>query len=287
MVGFVRARPARSAIVSTARPCTPHGQNGGEGSKRHHDVDRHIDDDALRALDRARGETDQRVSHVADRRIGHQPLEVALADGGEGAKHHRGDRDEGEDLAPVVGNAGKGGDHDPNEDRHRRNLGRGGEESRHRGRRAFVDVGRPHMKRHDGDLESQPDQNEHQPKQHADARMIMHGFGDRAERNRARIAVDERDPVEHHARRQGAEDEILEAGFGRAHVMPAIGRDHVERQAHQLETEVERDEVIGRDQHQHAEGGNQDEDREFEAADSLLTHELDRQQTASPASRPA
>ena len=60
--------------------------------------------------------------------------------------------------------------------------------------------------------------------------------------------------------------------------MTAIGRDHVERQAHQFEAEIERDEVIGRNQHQHAEGRNEDEDRKFEAADPLLAHELDRQQ---------
>ena len=278
MVGSSAPGPRGRPSSRPRGHCAAHRQDGGEGSKRHHHVDRHIDDDALRALDRAGRETDQRVSHMADRGIGHQPFEVALADGGEGAKHHRGDRDEGEDLAPVVGDAGKGGDHDPNQDRHRGDLGRGGEERRHRSRRALVDVGRPHMKRHDGNLERQPHQNEHQPEQHADARMIMHGVRNRAEGDRAGIAVDQRHPVEHHARRQGAEDEIFEAGFRRAQVMAAIGRDHVERQAHQLETEVERDEVIGRDQHQHAEGGNEDEDREFEPADPLLTHELDRQQ---------
>ncbi len=75
-----------------------------------------------------------------------------------------------------------------------------------------------------------------------------------------------------------AEDEIFEAGLGGAQIVAPIGRDHVERQAHQFEAEIERDEIIGRDQHQHAEGGNEDEDREFEPADPLLAHELDRQQ---------
>ena len=49
----------------------------------------------------AGGKPDQREAHVADRRIGHQPLDVALADGGEGAEHHRGDRDEHDDLLPL------------------------------------------------------------------------------------------------------------------------------------------------------------------------------------------
>ena len=41
-------------------------------------------------------------------------------------------------------------------------------------------------------------------------------------------------------------------------------RDHVERQAHQFEPEIERDQVGGRDQHQHAERREQDQHAVFE-----------------------
>ena len=45
--------------------------------------------------------------------------------------------------------------------RDRRDLRRGGEEDRDRRRRAFVDVRRPHVERHGGDLEGEADQHEH------------------------------------------------------------------------------------------------------------------------------
>ena len=80
----------------------PHGEDAGEGAERHRHVDQQVDDHALHAGLAAGGKADQRVAHVADRGIGHQPLDVALADRGEGAEHHRGDGDEGEDLLPVA-----------------------------------------------------------------------------------------------------------------------------------------------------------------------------------------
>ena len=60
---------------------TAHRQDHGERSQRHRHIDRHVNEDALHALRRAGGETDQRKAHVADRRVGNQPLQVLLADG--------------------------------------------------------------------------------------------------------------------------------------------------------------------------------------------------------------
>ncbi len=40
---------------------------------------------------------------MADAGIGHQALDVGLADGGEGAEQHRGDGDEDDDLLPLAG----------------------------------------------------------------------------------------------------------------------------------------------------------------------------------------
>ena len=42
------------------------------------------------------------------------------------------------------------------------------------------------------------------------------------------------------------------------------GGDHVEREALQLEPDIERDEIVGRDHHHHAGGGEQHEHRELE-----------------------
>ena len=66
-------------------------------------------------------------------------------------------------------------------------------------------------------------------------------------------AVDQRDAVEQHAGGQRAEHEIFEARFGRAQVVAVDRGDDVERQRLQLEAEIERDQVVGRDHQHHAE----------------------------------
>ena len=146
----------------------PHRQDEGEGAERHHHVDQHVDGDAAHAGLAVGGEADQREAHMADRGIGHQPLDVRLADRGEGAEHHRGDRDEDDDLLPVERDRLEGADGDAHEQRHRRHLRRGGEEGRHRRRRAFVDVGRPHVERHGRDLEGEAGQHEDQAEDQAE-----------------------------------------------------------------------------------------------------------------------
>ena len=140
--------------------------------------------------------------------------------------------------------------------RHRRNLRRAGEECRHRRRRALIDVGRPHVERHGCDLERQADEHEHEPERQADVRRHFRdrrGGCNRGVARRARDAVEHRGAVEQHARRQCAEHEILEARFARSDVVALEGGDHIERQGLQLEAEIERDEVVRRDHHQHAE----------------------------------
>src|SRR6516164_1040750 len=60
-----------------------HGENAGEGSKRHGEIDRNVHEHALHAFGRSRGEPDQRKSHMTDRGVRHQPLDIALANGRE------------------------------------------------------------------------------------------------------------------------------------------------------------------------------------------------------------
>ena len=55
---------------------------------------------------------------------------------------------------------GEGGDFRP-----------GGEEGRHRRRRALIDVRRPHMERHGGELEGDARQEEHQAEDQADGAL--------------------------------------------------------------------------------------------------------------------
>ena len=48
---------------------------------------------------------------------------LRLADRGEGAEHHRGDREEDDDLLPFAVDGGEGGDSDAHDQRHRGDFG--------------------------------------------------------------------------------------------------------------------------------------------------------------------
>ena len=65
----------------------------------------------------------------------------------------------------MVGNARHG---DAHEQRHGGDFGRGGKERRDRGRRALIDVRRPHMERHRRDLEAEPGEQEHETERQAE-----------------------------------------------------------------------------------------------------------------------
>ena len=193
-----------------------------------------------------------------------------------------------EDLLPFVGDARErrhGGAH---EDGDAGDLGRRGEERGHRRRRALVDVRRPHVERHRRNLEAEADEQEHQPEHQADAgaalRRQIRDFGDAGEADRAGEAVDQRGAVEQHARRQRAQHEILQARFRRLGAVAVEGGDDVERERHQLEAEIKRDQVGRRDQQQHAERRQQEQRAVFEL---LLLLELQDSPATTAARRPS
>ena len=157
-------------------------------------------------------------------------------------------------------------------------LGRGGKERRDRRRRALVDVGRPHVERHRGNLEAEADEQKHDAEDQPDAALPAPRFGDAGEVHRAGEAVNQRGAVQQHAGRQRAEDEIFQARLGRFEVVAVRGGDHVERQAHQLEPEIERDQIGGGNQHHHAQRRQQHEDAEFEFLLLLDGQIIERQQ---------
>ena len=106
---------------------------------------------------------------------------LRLADGGEGAEQHRGDGEEDDDLLPLRRDAREALQQRAQQQRHGGELGRGGEEGGDRRRRALVDVGRPHVERHGGDLEGEADQQEHEADDEADVlrrRLALRHRGD-------------------------------------------------------------------------------------------------------------
>jgi hypothetical protein len=122
---------------------------------------------------------------------------------------------------------------------------------------------------------------EHQAEDQADVHAAT-GAGERdgMEIGRSGEAIDQRDTVEQHAGAEGAEDEVLQAGLRRAQAVTLERGEDVEREALQLQAHVERDEAGSGDHQQHAEGGEQHEDGEFEAAVALQLEEFVRHQDA-------
>ncbi len=167
---------------------------------------------------------------------------------------------------------------DAHQQRHRRHLRRGREEGGDRRRRALVDVRRPHVERHGRDLEGEAGEHEDEAEDQAELALApgLSTGGDAREADLAGEAVDQRGAVEQHARRQRAEDEIFQAGFGRAQRVAVDRGEHVERQRLQLEAEIEREHVARRDHQHHAERGKHDEDGILELVELLGLGEADR-----------
>ena len=58
-------------------------------------------------------------------------------------------------------------------------------------------------------------------------------------------------------------------------IIAVEGGDDIERERHQFEAEIERDEIIRRDQQQHAERREQDQHRKFEIVELVALQEID------------
>src|SRR3546814_8741799 len=83
------------------------------------------------------------------------------------------------------------------------------------GRRAFVNVGGPHMERHGADLEAETREHEHDAENQRDVHLTAEHLGDAGEIGRPGEAVEQRNAIEQHARRERAEYEIFADGFAR------------------------------------------------------------------------
>ncbi len=142
-------------------------QHRDEAAQRHRCIDREIDQHRRGACRRRAGQTDQHEADIVDRAIGHQPLDVGLSDRTQRADHDRCERGENHDLPPCVDLRTESIERDPHGERQRGHFGRGGEQGRHRGRRAFIDIGRPHVERHRADFEGKSGEHEHHAEQRA------------------------------------------------------------------------------------------------------------------------
>ncbi len=226
------------------------------------------------------GDADQREADVGDAGIGHQALDVELADGGEGAERHRGQGEDDDHLLPLHGPGTERPHQHPQHQPDRGDLGCARHERGHRRGGTFIDIGRPHVERHGRHLEGQARDHEHEPDQGTQRQSGLGRpqAGQHIEIEGAREAVDQGAAVQQHAGSQGTQDEIFQPGLGRAQVVAMDGRQHVDRQALQLDRHVEGEEAVGRDHHGHAERREQHEQRVLVALDLLVAHELAGQQ---------
>ena len=97
------------------------------------------------------------------------------------------------------------------------------------------------------------------------------------ELGRTSEAVNQRRAVKQHAGGQCAQHEVLETCFGGTCRVTVDGRQNIQRQRLKLEAHIEGDQVIGRDHQHHADGGEENKDRVFEALRAVPLHEADRQ----------
>ena len=121
----------------------------------------------------------------------------------------------------------------------RGDLRRRRRERGHRRRRAVVDVGRPHVERHRETLNARPASRNTEP-DHELRPMppSLCGLRDAVQSHRAGQPVDQRGAIEQQPGRQRAEHENISARPRSARVVAMERGEHVERETHQLETEI-------------------------------------------------
>ena len=226
-----------------------HSEGAGRGEGIGQKIEEHRAGPAHAAGDQA----DQHVADVGDRRVGEHPLQVRLRERDDVSDRHRDRRDHPEQRRPVGRHAAQGHREHADQGREGAGLGPGRDQRRHARRRALIHVGHPHVKRHRGDLEAEPD---HQEPEAGDEQRVTWSGSDRrrdpVQVRRAGGAVDERDAVEQERRGERAEEEIFHRRLARGELPLEHARQDVERERHQLEGQEHDDQVAGGGQQHHA-----------------------------------
>ena len=153
----------------------------------------------------------------------------------------------------------------PQEARHSPHLGPGRQECRGRRGRSLVGVRRPHVKRHCRDFESQPDQEKPETEQEPGtiSSLTLHVERNVGEVCRAGKPKDPGNAVEENPGSKCAQQEILERAFRSTKAIAFDGHEHVDWNRRQFDTEIERNQVAGRAEQEHADRGEQNERRQF------------------------
>ena len=134
-------------------------------------------------------------------------------------------------------------------------FGAAGDQQRDGRGRTVINVGHPHVERRGAELEREAGNDEDQAEdEHALVGLALaDDFEDARNVEAAGGAVHHRQAVEQEARRQRAEHEVLHRRLGAGAMVAPQGHQRIERQAHQLQAEIDDEEVVGRDHDAHAE----------------------------------
>ena len=173
-------------------------------------------------------------------------------------------------------------EHDAEQHDERCDLRRRAHERGDRGRGALVDVGRPHVERDCGQLErkSRDDERDADCQPCGNTSRIHDRLRNTREVHRPREAIGQRYAIQEQARRQRAQDEVLQACFRRTYVVPRKRRQHVDGQRLKLQAHIQRHQVVGRRHDHHAHGAEQHQHRKLEPGDTLTRIVVEREHDA-------
>ena len=219
-------------------------------------------------------EAEQHVAGVRDARVGEHALHVVLAERREVADGHRGHREQPAHERPRRRDrrrSSRPARREPAAKKRSRMakpaaLGPTERNAVTGGRRALVDVGRPHVERRGADLVAEAGQHaDHARRTRPRARVpcwaesatTLRLISPRFER--LREPEDPAHAVEHDPRGDAAEDDVLQRRFARLAVVDLEARHDERDDAHQLERQVDHEQVAAHRHHVETEGDRQEQ----------------------------
>ncbi len=194
----------------------------------------------------------EQITGVGDAGIGQQALDVVLSQGHHVAYHHRESGQAPQDGGQAGGQAGEGGDEHAQQGGEAGGLGPHGHEAGHRGGRALVDVGGPHVEGHRRHLEAEADQEQAGADQQEQRSLAAAGHSrhDALQIGVGGGPVDQRGAVQHEAGSESPQQEVLQRGFFRINLRAGEAGEDVQGDGEHLEGQEYHDEVGG-DRHEH------------------------------------
>lgn len=242
----------------------------GEGAEVGGHVDEEVEHKGGHALRRATHNSQYEVAGLRDGGEGHETLEVFLADGEEVGHGDGGDDNPEEAFAPEA-EEGIGTEHfhqDGHEHEGGGALGDDAQITGNDGRSSLIGVGRPEMEGHEGNLEAETGDEEHEA-EHAQ-KVDRQAVGQLVKVEGAGGTIDKRHAVEQQGCREEGEQDVLGTGLGAFILFLVIGHEGGHGDGGQLESDEEHEEVAAGNHEIHAQQGKEHEGVELAHLDAVL-----------------